>query len=73
MEGPRRPEARWLLHAPDCTRQDGIKTRQPAVNEGFPRGRTAFTGVVIEDLIAGLVAAALIAYLVYALGRPDKF
>jgi K+-transporting ATPase KdpF subunit len=36
-------------------------------------GERLSLGSVIEDLIAGLVAAALIAYLVYALVRPDKF
>jgi len=28
---------------------------------------------VIENLVAGLVALALVAYLVYALVRPDRF
>jgi len=28
---------------------------------------------VIENIVAGLVALALVAYLVYALVRPDRF
>jgi len=28
---------------------------------------------VLENIVAGLVALALVAYLVYALVRPDRF
>ncbi|WP_460937840.1 K(+)-transporting ATPase subunit F [Phycicoccus ginsengisoli] len=31
------------------------------------------TGTVIENLVAAVVGTALLAYLVYALVRPDRF
>ncbi|MDR6861790.1 K(+)-transporting ATPase subunit F [Phycicoccus sp. 3266] len=31
------------------------------------------TGSVIENLVAGVVGTALLAYLVYALVRPERF
>lgn len=34
---------------------------------------TPFTDEVIENVIAGLVALALVVYLVYALVRPERF
>ena len=35
--------------------------------------RRAFTEVVIENVIAAALGLALLAYLVYALIRPEKF
>ncbi len=32
-----------------------------------------FTGGVIENIVAGVVALGLIGYLVYALIKPDRF
>jgi K+-transporting ATPase KdpF subunit len=31
------------------------------------------TGLVIENILAGLIGLALIGYLVYALVRPERF
>jgi K+-transporting ATPase KdpF subunit len=66
-----------LLHGPDDTgwrrRQERVKTRQSAVNTGCPCHATAFTDRVIENIVAGVIALALIGYLVYALVKPDRF
>jgi K+-transporting ATPase KdpF subunit len=54
-------------------RQDRVNGRQYAI-KGHLRGpRTACTGSVIENLVAGVLGLALLAYLVYALVRPDRF
>jgi K+-transporting ATPase KdpF subunit len=37
------------------------------------RGRRDCTGSVIENVIAAALGLALLAYLVYALIRPEKF
>jgi K+-transporting ATPase KdpF subunit len=60
-------------HSWDHTRQDRIKTRQPRVNDASPCAATAFTGEVIENIVAAVVGLALVAYLVYALVKPDRF
>ncbi|GAA1238154.1 hypothetical protein GCM10009657_12240 [Oryzihumus leptocrescens] len=44
-----------------------------ASTTGSPAGGRVCTEAVTENLIAGLIAVALIVYLVYALIRPDKF
>jgi K+-transporting ATPase KdpF subunit len=31
------------------------------------------SGIVIENLVAGVIGLALLAYLLYALVRPDRF
>ncbi|SES46146.1 K+-transporting ATPase, KdpF subunit [Pedococcus cremeus] len=54
-------------------RQDHVKSRYQDVN-GVRRTRSwLFTGGVSENVIAAVLALALIAYLVYALIRPEKF
>ena len=70
-----------LLHTPDDTygfpgtpaRQEGVKTHQPVVNAGSPYHGTTFTDEVIENIVTGIIALALVAYLVYALVNPDRF
>ncbi len=54
-------------------RQERVKARQPVVNTADPAAGAAFTGQVIDNIVAGLVALALVAYLVYALVKPDRF
>lgn len=54
-------------------RQERIKTRQTTVNAGSAARVRVLTESVTENLIAAVIAIALIAYLVYALARPDKF
>ena len=53
--------------------QERVKAHQRRVNGGSPRWMRVCTEAVTENLIAGLIAVALIVYLVYALIRPDKF
>lgn len=54
-------------------RQDRVKARQPRVNRGQVGPRPALTRRVIENIVAGIIALALIGYLVYALVKPDRF
>jgi K+-transporting ATPase KdpF subunit len=54
-------------------RQERVKTRQPSVNAGFCCPATAFTDRVIENIVAGVIALALVTYLAYALVNPDRF
>ena len=54
-------------------RQDLVNGRQGDVNTGRRRASRACTGHVIENLVAALLGLALLAYLVYALIRPEKF
>jgi K+-transporting ATPase KdpF subunit len=54
-------------------RQERVNARHEAVNApGAPASRT-FTGGVIDTIIAAALGLALLAYLVYALIRPEKF
>ena len=54
-------------------RQERVNARQHAVKAALPAAHRPLTGVVIENLVAALVGTALVAYLVYALVRPDRF
>ncbi|MDQ2758291.1 MAG: K(+)-transporting ATPase subunit F [Actinomycetota bacterium] len=54
-------------------RQDGVKRRQPRVNRGVGTDIPAETRDVIDNIVAGTIALALLAYLVYALVKPDRF
>jgi K+-transporting ATPase KdpF subunit len=56
---------------PRC--QEGVKARQHVINVGLRCPATALTDRVIENIAAGLVALALVAYLVYALVKPERF
>jgi K+-transporting ATPase KdpF subunit len=58
---------------PRCRRQDPVKVRHGAVNGAGGRDPGALTGDVIENVIAAALGLALLAYLVYALIRPEKF
>jgi K+-transporting ATPase KdpF subunit len=54
----------------------GVKVASRVVNEASTRPLSrpiAFTGSVIENAIAAVLGLALLAYLVYALVRPEKF
>jgi K+-transporting ATPase KdpF subunit len=54
-------------------RQERVNARHEAVNgTGIPTSPT-FTGAVIDTIIAAALGLALVAYLVYALIRPEKF
>jgi K+-transporting ATPase KdpF subunit len=53
--------------------QDPVKARQYAINRSGVRTRRVSTGRVIENIIAAALGLALLAYLVYALIRPEKF
>jgi K+-transporting ATPase KdpF subunit len=46
--------------------QVDVNTRPSGVHQALTVG-------VTEDLVAAVIAIALIAYLVYALARPDRF
>jgi K+-transporting ATPase KdpF subunit len=64
--------------SPSCARdqnrrQDRVNARQYAINGSRVRGRRDCTGSVIENVIAAALGLALLAYLVYALIRPEKF
>lgn len=54
-------------------RQDRVNARQQAVNAASGGRGRPLTGSVIENLVAGIVGTALLAYLVYALVRPERF
>lgn len=43
------------------------------VNAADPVDRLAQSGPVIENIVAGVLAVALLAYLTYALVRPERF
>lgn len=58
---------------PGRGRQERVKACQGDVNTGSEGSDRAFTEPVTENLIAAIIAVLLIAYLVYALARPDKF
>jgi K+-transporting ATPase KdpF subunit len=47
--------------------------RQRAVKAPDDPPLRPFTGAVIENIVAGVVGTALLAYLVYALIRPERF
>jgi K+-transporting ATPase KdpF subunit len=53
--------------------QDRVKDRQHAINSILRGARADCTGSVIENLVAAALGLALLAYLVYALIRPEKF
>ncbi|GAB3079176.1 hypothetical protein GCM10027080_27910 [Pedococcus soli] len=54
-------------------RQDRVNASQGAVNARRCPGRATLTDTVIENLVAALLGLALLAYLVYALVRPERF
>jgi K+-transporting ATPase KdpF subunit len=54
-------------------RQDRVNASQGDVNAAGPVPRESLTGTVIENLVAALLGVALLAYLVYALVRPERF
>lgn len=54
-------------------RQERVNDRQGGIKTGPVWSRKPLTGSVIENLIAAVVGIALVAYLVYALVRPEKF
>ena len=56
--------------SPSRTRQERVSASSTS-GSAVPQ-RHSLTGV-IENIVAGLVALALVAYLVYALVRPDRF
>ena len=54
-------------------RQDRVKGSQGDVNAAASVLRESLTDSVIENLVAALLGVALLAYLVYALVRPERF
>ncbi|GAA2738683.1 hypothetical protein GCM10009867_31140 [Pedococcus aerophilus] len=54
-------------------RQDRVNASQGAVNGAGRRRPESLTDSVIENLVAALLGVALLAYLVYALVRPERF
>jgi K+-transporting ATPase KdpF subunit len=60
-------------HAAQQGRQDRVKARHHDVKASRGAGRRVSTGDVIENVIAAALGLALLAYLVYALIRPEKF
>lgn len=58
-----------------CTRarQELVNACQGAVKEDRARRAQSLTAEVIENLIGAIAGIAVLAYLVYALIRPDKF
>lgn len=63
-------------HSPGARRgpcQEPVNGCQGRVNAVVTDGRQALTQDVIENLIGAIVGLAVLAYLVYALIRPDKF
>ncbi|EAP98954.1 potassium-transporting ATPase subunit A [Janibacter sp. HTCC2649] len=58
-----------------CTRrrQEVVNTCQGVVKDRAPVVDESLTADVIENLIGAIAGIAVLAYLVYALIRPDKF
>jgi K+-transporting ATPase KdpF subunit len=54
-------------------RQERVKTCQGNVNTGSTAPDRVLNLRVIENVIGGIIAIGLVAYLVYALARPDRF
>ena len=54
-------------------RQSSVKSRQSLVNSNAAPLVAWFGADMTEQWIAGLLAVALIGYLVYALVRPERF
>ena len=54
-------------------RQERVNACQGGVNTAYAVVREALTGEVIENVVAGVLAVAVLGYLVYALLRPEKF
>ena len=48
-------------------------SRQRAVKAPDGPLQRPLTGAVIENIVAGVIGTALLAYLVYALIRPERF
>lgn len=65
--------AEWQSQAQVGLRQDGVNARQKRVNAVRSGAERACTDDVIENVIAAALGLALLAYLVYALIRPEKF
>lgn len=53
--------------------QGRVKPCQGGVKERLVRVRRSLTDAVIENLIAAVIGVILLAYLGYALVRPDDF
>lgn len=64
---PPRPDLRGF----GC--QDCVRTGQASVKSGFVGPGGPQDRLVIEDLVAVVVGLALLAYLGYALARPNRF
>lgn len=54
-------------------RQERVRACQGPVKGAFTASEESLTSGVIENLIGAIVGIAVLAYLVYALIRPDKF
>lgn len=54
-------------------RQHHVNSRQGRVKTAGRQLRNVLTDRVIENLTAAVIGVALLAYLVYALVRPEKF
>jgi K+-transporting ATPase KdpF subunit len=67
------PRGSFRRPRPGRGRQDRVKACQEAVNSGRGLRSRDSTGNVIENVIAAALGLALLAYLVYALIRPEKF
>lgn len=55
------------------TRQGCVNARQSGVKTGCTAAHRPLTGWVIENLVAGILGTALLAYQIYALVRPERF
>ncbi|MEO7269922.1 MAG: potassium-transporting ATPase subunit F [Knoellia sp.] len=65
---------RCVVRAPRShVHQERVRTCQGAVKGGSARVAESLTAEVIENLIGAIAGIAVLAYLVYALIRPDKF
>jgi K+-transporting ATPase KdpF subunit len=63
----------WARDVVPTCRQDRVKARHEDVKGRRTAVHRALTGDVIENVIAAALGLALLAYLVYALIRPEKF
>ena len=73
MTPPNAEQVKGLDVIRTTRRQEGVNACQFAVKGGRRPVHRSFTGGVIENIIAGVLGTALLAYLVYALVRPERF
>ena len=54
------------------SRQDRVKKRQPGINDRLRLAEAPYERLMIANIILGVVALAVLAYLVYVLLHADR-